>query len=528
MQKKYQNRILSAITILIFSCLYSCTKQLDQSPPNSITNTKLYSTMAGYKQSCITLYGTLSTLVNQGGNYPFLRLYWNLQELPTDEAISTWNDPVGIQNYHLFSWTSTNAAVTALYNGVMYNITLCNNFIMESTNAKISARGYTNGDADSIRQYAAEARFIRAYYYWIMMDVFGNPPFATDSTLQAGAVPKQIQRKDLFNYIESELKSIEPVLKTPGTNEYGRADQAADWSLLARMYLNAEVYTDAPRYTDAITYCNKITNAGTYSLINHYNWLMLADNYLNRNEFIFTINFDNGKDVTYGGTNYLVLGPAGVPSSVNGITQTWDFLRFTQSVTTLFPTTDTMVDKRGEFWTQGQQPNADVIGDPRSGYSSYKFRNLLRDGTPSPQRSGTDNSLSDVDFPIFRLPEIYLIYAESVLRGGSGGDATRALSYINQLRGRAYANDPSSTSGNIAANDMTLNFILDERARELYWECHRRTDLIRYKELTTGSYLWAWKGGVLAGAAVADMYNVFPLPAADILANPNLKQNAGY
>jgi hypothetical protein len=161
------------------------------------------------------------------------------------------------------------------------------------------------------------------------------------------------------------------------------------------------------------------------------------------------------------------------------------------------------------------------------GYSSYKYRNIKRDGTPIPQNNSFGN-LSDIDFPVFRLAEIYLTYAEAVLRGGTGGSNATALNYINKIRGRAYADDPSSTSGNISDPALTLDFILDERARELYWETHRRTDLVRYNKLTTATYLWAWKGGVKVGKAVDPKYNLFPIPTSDLLVNPNLKQIDGF
>jgi hypothetical protein len=158
------------------------------------------------------------------------------------------------------------------------------------------------------------------------------------------------------------------------------------------------------------------------------------------------------------------------------------------------------------------------------GYSTFKFRNLTRDGSLAPDLDPQKNWV-DVDFPIFRLAEIYLIYAEAVLRGGTGGDATTALNYVNKIRTRAYNGD---LSGNITAGSLTLDFILDERARELYYEAQRRTDLIRYGRFTTSSYLWAWKGGVKAGTSVNDRYNIFPLPSTDLTANPNLIQNVGY
>ena len=130
-----------------------------------------------------------------------------------------------------------------------------------------------------------------------------------------------------------------------------------------------------------------------------------------------------------------------------------------------------------------------------------------------------------MDIPLFRLPEMYLIYAEAVLRGGTGGSVSQALTYINQLRTRAYG---GSTAGNIGTPDLTLDFILAERGRELYWEGFRRTDLIRYGYFTTSNYLWPWKGGVPTGTSVGSFRNLYPLPSSDVSSNTNLVQNPGY
>jgi hypothetical protein len=130
----------------------------------------------------------------------------------------------------------------------------------------------------------------------------------------------------------------------------------------------------------------------------------------------------------------------------------------------------------------------------------------------------------DIDFPMFRLADVYLMYAEASLRGGGGGDLGTALNLVNALRERAYGN----TTGDITAADLTTDFILDERGRELYWEGYRRTDLIRYGQFTNGTYLWPWKGNAKEGAVVSSDLNLFPIPAADVAANPNLVQNPGY
>jgi hypothetical protein len=136
---------------------------------------------------------------------------------------------------------------------------------------------------------------------------------------------------------------------------------------------------------------------------------------------------------------------------------------------------------------------------------------------------GSNATHVDTDFPMFRLGGAYLIYAEAVLRGG-GGTREQALAYVNALRQRAYGD----ASGNITDADLTLDFILDERGRELLWEAHRRTDLIRFGRFTGGTYLWAWKGGAAGGASTEPFRDLYPLPASELTANPNLTQNPGY
>ena len=110
------------------------------------------------------------------------------------------------------------------------------------------------------------------------------------------------------------------------------------------------------------------------------------------------------------------------------------------------------------------------------------------------------------------------------MRGGTGGSSATALTYINALRQRAYGN----SSGDITAPQLTVPFLLDERAKELHWEAVRRTDLIRYGQFTEATYLWAWKGNTLNGQAVGNHRKLYPIPSADLVANPNLAQNPGY
>lgn len=516
-KKISNNRFFLVMLLLVLTVNFnSCIDDLEKIPTNTLTNDKQFSSVEGYKQGLASVYSNLAYST-------FLRFYWSMQEYSTDMAVSTWNDG-GDGIYHELAWSADSPAIANVYNATLSMITLCNNYINESSAEILNSRGFSGADISQIEQFQAEAKFLRAYCFWILMDCYGNPPFPTEESLGTSS-PTQIQRADLFAFIEGELKGIEPILADAKTNERGRPDKAAAWALLSRMYLNAKTYTGQEHFTDAITYCSKIINSG-YALESKYEWLMLGDNDLNTNEFIFTINYDN-TNITWYSTNFLALGAAGVPQSINGMSGTWNAFRFTQQIPALFPTADTSIDKRAQFYTNGQSLEVNTITTSTDGYSAFKYRNVKRDGTPIQQNNNFGN-ISDIDFPVFRLAEIYLTYAESVLRGGTGGSTALALDYVNQIRGRAYANNPSSTVGNISNANLTLNFILDERARELYWEAHRRTDLVRYNKLTTGDYLWAWKGGVLSGTSVNDKFNLFPIPTSDLLANPNLKQIDGF
>jgi hypothetical protein len=528
-EMKNSFKTILAASILLVS-LNSCKKSdLNLTPTNDVTSATVYATPAGYKQGLVKLYATYGLTSSQGsdasdigginsGFADFLRLFWTSQELTTDEAICAWGD-VGIPELDYSTWAVDNVFLRGLYSRSILQITVCNEFLRESTPEKLAARGITGTDATNIQRYRAEARFLRAFQYWVLLDGFGKPPFITEADEIGKTSPKQISRAALFTYVESELKAIEGDLADPRTNEYGRADKGADWALLARLYLNAQVYTGTPKYTEAITYSSKVIGAG-YQLKTNYKDLFLADNNVNNLETILTINYDGSKGTNYGGTTFLI--NAGIngdmnPASYGVPNGGWGGNRTRQNLPALFPDPNGSQDKRGIFF--GTKNNVEDIGVFTDGLRVTKFKNVTSTGVTPPSLNGTFSSL---DFPLFRLAEQYLIYGEAVMRGGTGGTIPQALIYVNNLRQRAYGN----TSGNVAT--LTTDFFLDERGRELYWEGHRRTDLVRYNKFTEASYLWPFKGGVKAGTGLPTFRNVYPIPAADLIANSNLTQNTGY
>jgi hypothetical protein len=520
-------RILTFIVLVAAVALIgtSCFKDLDTKPidPDVVTAATVFDDPANYKYVLAKLYAGLAISGQEGpsgqpditsideGFGQYLRGYWYHQELPTDEAVIGWNDQT-IKDFHSQNWGSSDVFITAFYYRIFYQIALANEYIRETSDEKLAERGQEGSIKEEVQLYRAEARWLRALSYWHALDVFGNVPFVTEDDLVGFYFPAQITRSNLFIYIENELLEIEPLLKPARGNEYGRADQACVWMLLAKLYLNAEVYIGTPKYTECLTYLNKIIDAG-YSLHSEYKNLFMADNgpaYID--EVIFSVNFDGINTTTYGGTNFIIHAAVGgdMDPEEYGISGGWGGTRTTKALVEKFSGTD----DREMFFTEGQNLEIEDISLFNDGYAVVKFTNARSDG-----QEPSSLEFVDTDFPMFRLADVYLMYAEAVLRGGSGGTLGEAEGFINDLRDRANAG---------AVNGIDLDFILDERARELYWECHRRTDLVRYGLLTGGEYLWPWKGNVMDGTATDEKYNLFPIPAADLTANPNLVQNPGY
>ncbi len=523
---------LSLITVILI--LFSCEDELDLDPITQRTEAEVFANPDAYKQFLAKIYGGLAINGQDGNNVDiqgidgnfsnYLRLLFTVQELPTEEAIMAWNDGT-IHNIHNHVWTPVNEFLAGWYYRIYFQVGIVNQFLRETTEDKLNRRGVSDALKADIAIFRDEARFMRALSYWHGIDSFGNIPFVTEKDPVGIFFPEQVSRSEIFNYVESELLAIEGSLMEPRQNETGRVDKAGAWMLLAKLYLNAEVYTGTSKYTEAMTYVNKVISAG-YSLTPKYNYQFLADNDVNgaQNEAIFSIIFDGIDNVSEGGTTYISHAAShnDWPDIMTnlGVDDGWAGLRSTSTFVAKFNDITGATDSRAMFETFDQVLEIDDPFDFKQGYGVTKYRNLDINGNIGSDPSG---QFSDIDFPLFRLADAYLMYAEIFLRGG-GGDIATALSYINDLRERAYGN----TSGNISVVDLDLDFILDERSRELYWECHRRTDLIRFKEFSDNG-VWPWKGGIAAGKTTDSFRDLYPIPNADILANPNIKdQNPGY
>jgi hypothetical protein len=524
--KRTSRIILGAALVAVASA--SCT-DLTTLPKSTIGSTAVFSDTNSYKAYIAKIYGGLQLSGQQGpaglpdittndeGFSQYIRLLWQMQELPTDETAIAWNDQ-GVQELNTQLWSSNNQFLISMYYRVYFQVALVNEFLRQTTDAQLDSRGVSDPLKATIHQYRAEARFLRALSYWHGIDLFGNIPLVKEDFPLGTSAPPQSTRAEIFDFVVSELNDIQSQLPAAHAGEYGRVDQGAVAMLLAKLYLNSQVYTGTDHYADVITALGPVLAPSVYQLDPSYQHLFLADNNTSP-ELIFVVPFDGKHTQSFGGTTFLTHAETGngIDPATTGIEGGWFGLRVRKEVSLLYPSVPGPDHRANYFHPGGQDISMTSLTDFGKGYLTSKYRNVKSDGSP-----GQLPNFSDVDYPMFRLGDAYLMYAEAVLRGG-GGTRPQALLYVNALRERAYGN----ATGDIADGQLTLPFLKDERARELLWEGHRRTDLIRFATFTEGG-VWQWKGNVLNGQATATFRNLYPLPASEVIANPNLTQNTGY
>ncbi|WP_300726463.1 RagB/SusD family nutrient uptake outer membrane protein [uncultured Bacteroides sp.] len=457
-----------------------------------------------------------------GGTTGFVRQLFNANELTTDEAICCWGDE-GIPAFNYNSWSSSHPMLNGFYNRLYFGISVCNHYLETSS-------GY---DATM----TAEVRFLRALYYYHLMDCWGNVPFPLTVSSEA---PQQTTRQELYNWLETELLEIEPDMSEPkakkfGDEGYGRADKAALWMLLSRLYLNAEIYTGTAQWSKAAEYAEKVMNSG-YTLFTDgsngysaYQMLFMGNNGENGSscEAILPLLQDGTTTTSWGTSLFLIASTIQADMGNFGTTETWAGNRARQDlVDKFFPngtapnaTTTDMVtaakDDRALFYGVDRTLSVETPTEFTSGFSVAKFTNVYSDGgTPH------NSQFIDTDFFLMRVAEAYLTYAEATARANGGTVTAEGKNAIDAIRNRAHAATRST---------YTLDDILDEWSREFYFEGRRRTDLIRYGYFGgNNSYKWQWKGGVKEGTTFSANLNIFAIPSDDMNANSNLVQNPGY
>lgn len=465
------------------------------------------------------------------GSMSFFRTMFNLQELGADQLYWVWAD-YGINEVVKNTVTAQNNLVEMFFHRLYYNIWLCNSYLKRTENQERLA----------IKR--AEVRFLRAYFYYYLLDMFGNVPIVTNNS-EFKTTP-QSTRKQLYDFIESELLAIEPNLSAVGYKEdYYRVDKAAAWLLLSRLYLNAPVYYSAnTEYDKAAQYAYKVIQS-PYDLASHYRWLFMGDNDKKSTindawkEIIFAIRQNGKETASYGGSIFLIASMSKYDMPFTGCENTWYCIRSRGEAVDLFfadplnaaqgtanELTQDAQDDRARFCNNYNNSIWNYRGRFEccetgfyGGWAVQKWSNWYVDSGDS-IRSYSDKTWPDTDVPLMRKAEAYLNYAEAVIRGGAQLGNLSAVEAVNIIRRRANAAE---------LREITLNDILDERGREFFAEGYRRSDLIRFNKYggNTG-YQWEGKSNVKEGRDFPQYMNLYPIPATFLPSIYNGRQNDGY
>lgn len=538
--------------------LSSCVKDLEALPLNEtdVTSETAYNdTVESYLTGLAKLYNTMSShsvsyvTVNDEGASQITRAFFVCQEATTDACKVAWQNDSWTHNMNTNTWSDAdNDAVFGVFFRSIQAISFCNEFLRQTTDAKLNDRGVPSSVKAKVQEFRAEARVIRAWYYWMAMDVFGAVPFTTEKDKVGNEPPKQADSKTVYEYIVKELEEVaadDSALPAARTN-YPRVDKGTALGLLARIYLNAETYKGEAEWLKAKQTCERIYGLG-YTLCDNYAHLFRGDNGENPeaiNEFLFAIPFDTQYQQSWGGTTVLTAGAIAksdveAEGRLNGNNAGWAGLRVDGDYVEKYfnvknPNFETgdyeCDDNRGKMFYikgrlgEGKPQNKSELYNFQYGWSYFKFNDTPHNQTK--EEFGGVDSFSNIDLPVIRLGEIHLIYAEACVRLGQ--DVALAQSKMDELAVRTGVEAlvlPQSWSNE--ARDM----FVAERARELMWESCRRTDLIRYNLFCTADFPWPFKGNIdgnRQSQGFEEHLKLFAVPQKQLDANPHLHNPEGY
>ena len=570
MSKNMKKLIYIALVVATGFFAASCVKDLNAYPFNEddFTSENAYgSDYANYVSGLAKIYrcfnNTSDLQVEDGGASELIRAFWCVQECSTDACKNDWEKDSWTQDINKNTWsTADNAASYALYCRTLHGITYTNEFLRQTTDEKLSARGCAADVVSKVHSLRAEARFLRAVMYWMAIDTFGDVPFVTEESEFGAASPEVKPRAEVYDFIVSELTELaaSPDMPAAGSN-YPRADKGAALGLLSRVYLNAQVYNSTvdakgnvtkkgdAKWKECIAACEEIFKMN-YDLCAKYSDLFRGDNGENpeaRKELLFAIDYDEINMNGWGGTIFLAQScftvgddrdAGGNQQYSLGVADGWAGIRVpSEYVFNYFGVTvpDEGYDDEGKytgvynytddrasmFYIKGHKEQMTDLAEFTQGWSLYKYNNIphnmTREEFASSARSyGTASAKCGIDYPFIRLAEIYLNYAEACVMDGQ---ASKGLPYLNKIRARAHLDELPS---------YALEDVQNERAVELVWEALRRTDLIRWDKFHSGDFLWRWKGGSYQGQGFSQHLLVFDFPQSELTANSNLSHKPGY
>ncbi|MCB9281342.1 MAG: RagB/SusD family nutrient uptake outer membrane protein [Lewinellaceae bacterium] len=514
--KKLHNLKYLFIAVLILGFNQSCTN-LDEELFDTVTGDNFFKTDEEFIAALGAAYTRLYSIGNHGG-------YMSSNEVASDEAMipqrgQDWFDGGVWLRQHQHTYNLEEGQLNGSWGDLYGSVSTCNRLIAQFEQL-------ANPATDP---FIAELKVLRGYFYWQLLDMFGNIPVIT-SFADADPNPPTVPRKDVYNFLVQDLeKEVAKLPKTIDGTTYGRMQYYAGKTLLAKLYLNAEIYSGTPEWAKAEAACDEVINSGVYSLESDY-FTNFNTNNSGSSENILSVPYD---EVFAEGFNLPMMTLHYTSQATWNFTdQPWNGWCTMKEFYNSYDDSD----KRKGVWGS-QKVRGNFLAGPQ--YASDGVTRLIDDGaeaadpdgkpvTFTPElnelfpnalrqagvrigkfefKNGGRTSLSN-DFPIFRYADVLLMKAEAQWR--QNASSATALALVNQVRARAGVPD---------FTELTADNLLAERGREMFYENHRRTDLIRF-----GQYNKAWE----FKPASQPFRNIYPIPRAQLDANPNLAQNPGY
>jgi hypothetical protein len=497
------------VAVPVLAALPGCT-DLDENPTSTISPDNYYRNEQEIRGGLAGVYSSLRAVHEN---------YWPVVQVSTDETVvptrgTDWFDNGKWIELHRQTWTPNSAIalddINGMWNGLFAGVARAN---------VVLAALKPNTIPDQVA-VESELRALRAFYYYLLLDTFGNVPLVTDVEVTARA---QAPRDSVFRFIESELVAARTALpaRRPAA-DYGRLTQGSVDAILASLYLNAEVYAGqvtpagltrgTARWADAVSASDRILNSGVYSLAAEWRSNFTPNNEASP-EIIFAVRntpaADLGLRFLNRSAHYNHYSSPGGWNGFSALAETYNAFEAT--------------DQRRSIFLVGPQ-NSLETGSPINDRQGNRLvlSPTIRDVTQAAENEGVRvvkfpydpahfAEQMGNDFPIFRLAEIYLIKAEALNELGRTGEA---VALVNQVRARV---NPTPVAA--ASQAAFRQVILRERLFELNNEGKRRTDMIRAGIFTAPFQFKEQR----------EPYRIlFPIPQTQIQTNPLLVQNPGY
>lgn len=498
------------IILALASSMLAC-RDLDIAPNSQLTEDTAYKEKSEFLNGLSAVYSTVgiwSEIVYKAGT--------SSDEMIMPARGADWKGD--IQAIQTHTWNADNGEIGGIYTGISKIIAVSNSYIDAIDNSDFA-------EDSEVKVMRADARFLRAFAYFLMIDYFGNVPLVTTSTYDANNPPKQNTRAELYEFVEAELKDVISIL--PEQTVYGRLDKYAAKTLLAKLYLNATVYLGAgnEKWQEVATLTQEIINSNNYILENNYKDVFKWDNF-NSKELIFALICESENTYPenisylftltdlrekYGSFAYGWGGSAALPTFIHSFDEKdvrLEAFLFGPQVGSngqpIMAEDDHGITRQLDYTIDFTSSDPVNNADHWDGARGVKY---LMDGIGGTMvERGLNN-----DMPILRYADVLLMRAEALFRMNPGSE--EALALVNQVRTR---------NGNNPVNPFTtLSYenLLSERGREFSWEGWRRNDQIRFDKWGDA---WDFKEPSDAN------HKLFPIPQVQIDSNPNLEQNPGY